>query len=326
MEMFKKIMVFPMLCFLLWGCIREDRSDCGKLRMRFRYTQNDSGQDRLADETGDIRVYAFDSQTGLLAGVIDVDKDAIRRGWLDVKLPDGKYTFVSWGASGDDIMRGGYQTQTVVGVTTLDDFRMMLAYTPAPAGQGDTGAIPATPDFDHLFYASVSDFEVAGSRMQTVDFDFIKNTSTLKVIVTGLDHLTHPSQGLPLDIFTTGRNYLYGSDNGLDASTPRMLYLPYDATADGDTQVVYIRQQRLSIAQSATEPVMLYIRSADGGQDMILPLNLVDLIRQNPAYPDQAAIDREDMFVIELSILLDLRVTVTVNGWEIVLLYPDIDW
>lgn len=324
--MLKKITIFTLLCFLMCGCIKEDTADCGRLRLQFRYTHNDSGRDLLADNVGEIRVYAFDMATGLLAAIIHVGPDDIARGYMDTNIADGRYGFVAWGVGGDSLIDGGYSVDAVVGTTTLDDFRLMLDYNDAPGGKGDTDAVPFKADFDNLFYALAADVSVVGTQVQIVDFDLMKNTSTLKVIVNGLDHLSRAVEGLPLEVFCTGRNYLYNSLNGLDNQTPRMLYLPYDGSVEGDTQQVYIRQQRLSIAQSAVDPVMLYVRHAERGYDLVKPLDLVAAIRQNPAYFDQDAIDREDLFVIELSILLDLRVSVEVNGWQIVILDPNIEW
>lgn len=324
MNMIKKIVIFSLLCFLMGGCIGEDMDDCGRFRLQFRHTYNNSGQDLLAEQVGCIRVYVFDRSTGTLTDIVQPDREDIERGYMDIEIENGVYTFVSWGCGGDDFARGGYAIDAAIGSAAPDDFRLMLTCDPAAGGKGETSVVPHTQLFDHLFFAIAEDIEAMKGRDQTVELDFIMNTSTLKVIVNGLEHLTRSAGDLPLDIFSTGSNYLYRSDNALDNTAAKMLYQPYDGSADGGSQTIFIRQQRLSIVESVADPVMLYIRHAAEGYDMIMPLELVEAIRQNPAYRSQEAIDREDLFVIELSILLDLSVRVTVNDWEIIILDPNL--
>lgn len=329
--MIRNLVFFSLLAFIMGGCIQQDRSDCTMygLRLQFKYTYNNSGQDLLVDEVRNIRVYVFDAESGLLVETVELDYGDISRSYIDICMPDGQYTFVAWGSSGDDLTQGGYAMQAITGTTMTDDFCMMLVDIPAPAGKGFTDVVPQNPDFDHLFFAIAEDVTVVARSGQTVEFDFIKNTSTLKVVVTGLEYLTRSGgsrslQDLPLDVFTTGKNWLYGYDNALDASAARMLYLPYDGSIGTDDMEVYVRQRRLSIAQSASDPVMLYVRHASENNDVIAPMNLVEAIMQNPAYSDQEAIDREDLFVLEISLMLDAGIVVTINGWEVIILDYDL--
>jgi hypothetical protein len=316
----------------------EDLGDCERgLRLQFRYIHNNQSQDLLSEQVRNIRVYIFDQNTGILVDIINAGAQDIARGYVDVNMPEGLYTVIGWGGSGNDVLQGGYIDATVtnpaantftpivIGTTTLDNFRMMLAYDPL-TGNPVANVTPKTADFDDLFYASVVNIAVAGWNRQVVNLDLIKNTSTLKVTVTGLQYLR---SAMPVDIFTTGTNWLYTYNNTPAANTPRMLYLPQSETLTANNTVeASIKQQRIHINQSAVDQIMLYLRDPITNADIIAPLNVTAAIMQNPAYQTQAAIDIEDLFTITISIppptdgSVDITVTITINGWDVVLFTP----
>jgi hypothetical protein len=310
------------------GCIKDSLDDCERgLRLQFRYIHNNQNQDLLVEQVRNIRVYIFDQNTNLLVNVIPASVQDIARGYIDVDMPEGLYTVIVWGGSSNDMPQGGYidaqatnpatnsYTSITIGTTTLDAFRMMLAYDPL-TGNPIANATPKTADFGDLFYASAANITVAGWNRQTVNLDLIKNTSTLKVVVTGLEYLR---SGALLDVFATGKNWLYQQNNIFDVNAPRMLYMPQNETLTANTMEISIKQQRLNINQTVIDPVLLYIRNTTGA-NLIMPLNIIEAIRQNPAYSTQSDIDREDLFTITISIApgdVNLTVTITINGWTI---------
>lgn len=344
--MYRSIIILFLLAGLLSGCIKEDMDNCeAKLRLSFRYTYNNQRQNLLASQVGDIRVYLFDQKTGVLTDIIRADRQDIDRGWLEPDIPEGVYTAVAWGTSGEDMMQGGYQDaemtnpathtyspQVRIGVTTLDTFRMMLVSNPLSAGS--TGEVtPVRINFDHLFFAIAKDMSVTKENNRTVEFDFIKNTSTLKVRITGLQYLSAQASATdqPLYVFATGPNERYLYDNRIDPNTREVHYEPPYTTLTATTMDVDIRIQRLDIAYHSIHPVLFYIQSKTTGQDMIIPLDVTDAILRaedaqgNPIWQTQEDVDREDEFPFEISILHDLSVRVTVNGFEIVDVNPGVD-
>ncbi len=344
--MFKRIVILSLLACTMAGCIKEDQSDCEpKLRFQFSYTYNNQRQDQLAVQVQDIRIYLFDQTTNKLANIIRVDQADIVLGWIEPDIPAGVYTAVAWAGSGTDLLQGGYVAaemsnagthtyipQARVGVTTLDNFRMMLGSEPLP--NGSIGQVtPQTAQFDHLFFAMASGIEVAMGTSRTVDFDFLKNTSTLKVHITGLEYLppfTPGTGAAPLNVFAVGKNERYGWNNAICGNARQMRYEPPYKTLTATAMDVDIKVQRLDIAYLASNPVLLFLQSPATGQDMILPLDVIGTIRQarnaqgNLLWQTQEEIDCEDEFPIEISILHDLRIKVTVNGFEIADTTPDI--
>jgi hypothetical protein len=334
--MLKRLLFFTLLSLLAISCIKEDLDDCQRgLRLQFRYIHNNQNTDLLSEQVQNIRIYLFDQNTGVLVDVILVGTQDIAQGYVDVDTDEGLYTVVAWGGSSTNMIQGGYidaqatnpATNTyapiAIGTTTLDEFRMMLAYDPL-SGNTLAGVIPKVADFDELFYAAAANISVAGWNRQTVSLDLIKNTSMLKVVITGLNYLSsRVTLPVPIEVFSTGKNWLYQYNNYPDIYAPRMLYRSFysDAlNANADVMEVFIKQQRMNIGQTVLDPVLLYVQDASEN-NLITPLNVVDAIRQNPAYQTQSDIDREDLFIITMAIepgdLYNLTVTITINGWQI---------
>lgn len=338
--MFKKIVLLLLPAILLAGCIKEDTDDCaGGFRLEFRYTLNMRGQDLFSERVRDIRIYVFDRKTGVLAYIIYPTALDITRGYVDADIPDGNYTVAAWGGSGE--LDQNYSAQAVIGQTILDDFRMALACDPFSGGsEGDV--TPSTIDFSDLFFAAAQNIEVLTGARKTVDLDFINNTCLLKIKVTGLEHLSSytparrnasraPGTNQPLAVFATARNGVYGHDNHTDANAPLVRYEPPYRTLTATEMEVDVKVQRLEMEGGSVKPVLLYVRNMANSTDMILPLDVMDAILKvtdpqgNPLYQMQEDIDRQDEFPIVLSILHDLSVSVSVNGFEIVETKPGVN-
>lgn len=350
--MFKKC-IFPLLPTLLAvllsvGCnLKEDLSDCGVLRFAFRYTCNNENVDRLKAHVQDIHVYAFDMETRLLADVIEVGPADIARGWVEIDdLPDGRYTFVAWGGSSEDMSRSFSEahmhdatthdhSDPRIGTTTLDEFYMMLDYNELPADvHGDIA--PAREDFDDLFHAAAERVEVSKGRDQTVDFDLIRNANVLKVTVTGFQHLTTApgtraaSPDQPLSVYAVGKNGRYMWDNTIDWNARQVRYESPYTSLDETSMQVDIKTLRLDVERHATEPVNLYVSDPVTGQGIIAPLDVVKTILRvkddegNSIYQTQEDIDREYEFPINISILADLSVRISLGEWVVENTAPDI--
>ncbi len=345
--MLKKLIMVLLPVFFATGCIAERYDDCISYRLRFRYTYNSDGVDRLAAHVGHIRLYVFDLSTERLAEVIEVGSEEIARGYIDINdLPDGRYTFVAWGSSNDELSRSfvdshvdattQLRSDIEIGRTSLSDFYMMLDCEELPVDvHGDIA--PSLDTFDDLFFAKAEGIAVARGANRQVDFDFIRNTNVLKVAVTGLDYLTNydstrgPSANQPLHVFVTGRNGRYRYDNTIDIAAPVVRYEPPCHTLTAATMGIDIKTMHLSIDRHTDDPILLHVHNAALGHPMIAPIDVLDAIRRAQdtrgeiLYPDQEAIDRQYEFPFEISILADLSVKITVDSWEVIDTEPDMD-
>jgi hypothetical protein len=332
--MFKKIVIFSLLVLLFSSCIKEDLSEC-VLRLELCYTYNKSEQNQL-EQVRDIRVYIFGSNE-VLFDVVRATQQDIVRGYIDLVLPDDTYTIVAWGASSTDMVQGGYQiadmsdptsdvySQVSIGTTTLNSFRTLLSTVPL-SGDVLGDVAPQKEQFDDLFYAIVSDFTVIKGRKQTILLDFMKNTSILKVKITGLQYLTSSQ---PLDVFATARNERYMYNNRIDPSARVIRHKPSGTTTKSTEMTVDIKVQRLLIAmQNAAPAAELHITHPQLGINMATKINLLYAILNtkdntgNNLWASQEAIDKEDEFLFEISIAHNLSVTVTLNDFEFITVIP----
>ncbi len=344
------------------GCVAEDLDDCpAALRLTFRYTHNTTRKDLFAGNVRSVDVYVFDDRTGVLTEIIELSPDDISRSRRDIAfMAEGVYTLVAWGGSGEEMTRsyagrhmldGAYHNHTDVeiGVTTLDDLYMMLGYDNAPADiEGDI--VPATPDFDDLFWAMAEGVEIVEGGSRSVDFDLIRNTSLLRVAVTGLEHFEDPADTraaadrLPLRLFATGSNGRYRYDNTIDPHARTVHYTAFDHRRTRDGMSLNIPMQRLHIGRHEDDPVLLHIEQYSGPSATasipipgILPIDLVSAIREstdgmgNNPYGTQESIDREHEFRIALAISPDpdhpgsFRLTMTINEWDVIIIVPIVD-
>lgn len=345
-------LLFITIPLLSAGCVKEDMEACtdaaivDPLRLDFSFTNNKQGQNMIADDIKDIRVYIFDQESGLLTHAFDIAYEDLVNDGIDVDVPSGVYTIVAWASNSDDMLtddfQAGYAEDTdnngtidnyadsvSINTTSIDDFRMMLEYEKLPADMvGDI--VPKVERFDDLYWASADSVSVERTRQQIVHLDFLLNTATFNVRVAGLQHLgnaaTRADSDMPLDLFVTGNNGVYKINNVPDTTSLRVRYNSYDGSVAADTMTTHIRSMRLDMADSYD--VRLYLQDPDGRGNVLDPMDLMDIILAtrddagNNIYQSQKALDIETEFNIEISVAVDLTVSVTVNGFEPVVLTP----
>ncbi len=193
--MCKKLIVLPLLLVaLMFGsCIKEDMTDCppdeASLRLQFSYTLNKENTEQLQKRVHNIKVFVFDQSTKLLMDIIDVNDADIAQGYKDIDLPVGTYTLSAWGGGSTNIYDHGFTAgtlvnsnilkdpdasipQTVIGVTTLNDFRFMVkGHSLQAEGMDLNSPGDVTPigimsgiNFDDLFFAMADNVTVVADE------------------------------------------------------------------------------------------------------------------------------------------------------------------
>ena len=342
----KKAIIFSLTAFLfLAGCMNEPYRDCsGRIRLEFIHTINTAFEDRLREEVRNIQVYVFDNETGILVDIVPVNQSAVQRGYVDLVFPNsGRYTLLAWGASSDNTREGGHKTvETVnatayeyvegarIGETTLWNFRKKLEYEEV-ARSGNSGQrtfVPRNAQFDNLFHAKVADIPVRLESQQTVVMDLMRNTSVLRIEVVGLEYLQMILGDNPLQVFVTGNNARYHTDNDICSRASELLFLPrYREVTDFVKQLdIYIH--RLIIETHLDNPgneVILWVQHPVTGMNLIRPLNLMrailsvrDPVTGDLVWQTQDDIDREEEYTIRISFFPhDLNVGVSIKGWNV---------
>jgi hypothetical protein len=347
--MFKKTIAFALILFALGGCTSQKEIDCsGRVRLVFRHTLNTSFTDRFKEEVSSMKVYIFDSSTGVLVNAVQVPQSDINQGYMDLFLPsDSEYTLVAWGGSGNDILRGGHKAVEIIdaaahgyhddvriGETTLDSFRKMLEYELVTSRNADsnTAYAPTNVLFDDLFHAKTEEVSVQPFSEQSITLDFLRNTSTLRVEVAGLQYLRPQLGGAQLQVFATGANARYYTTNHICTFARQLEYQPYYREITDTEKFIDIKMQRLVIARhnNGTTPVLLYVQHPETGINLIRPFNLVQAIlsvrdiHNNLVWRTQEDIDREEEFYIRISFNpYDLNVGISINGWMTDELIPE---
>ena len=326
------------------GCVRQDLPDnwdgrgCRVLfGLEFHYTFD--GSDQVENYVKDIHLYVFDSETGVLYDIIDISAEEIARGGrIPASLPPGKFDFIAWGSGNKDITTGGFheshmqdaQQQMLVGgvtkgVTTLDDFRMILGMEQ----QGDY-AVPRVSNFDDIFFAESRKFEIMGDKDQTVTFDFVRNSHMLLITVEGVQHVlpaTRAEAECPLTIYVTGRNGSYCHDNTIDPYSPLLRYESAPHTVTKNEVKSDIKVLRLVKAMHIDDnTVDLVVEDKESGREIaridVLKYITERIVDENGAlkYPEQEDINKEKEFHIPLKFEPDGvngGFTISIKDWVI---------
>lgn len=345
------------IALMTCGCIKDDRSHCVAptpptrlMEMQFSQTINDVGRD-MVDEISRVRIYVFNQQTGVLSAIIEAGVEDIAKRFVERRLPNGQYTMVAWAGSLNSADNGfrdavagpsvtntdNYTSPVQVGTTTIDRFRMMLDYNNLPSGS-QAQIAPRVLPLDNMFYSIARNVTVSNDRSQIVGFDFIRNFATFDVRVVGIKNLTDmpAATGMPLRIFVTARNAVYGYDNAIDRNTKNVLYEPGNQTFARDTMKVEIKTLRLDLKHVNDMPLVLHIQRpaispATGWVEISnYPVNLTGLvmsIEENGTFPyrNQDLVDRKSAFEVETVIApleTGLSVNISINGFRITQVVP----
>lgn len=308
--------------------------------LQLEYRIDIDGENVAPDEMGDIRIYIFDTDTGVLYDIIELTAEQITTGRIPADLPAGKYDFIAWGTRHDDMKAGGFGDihmydavqQTFddgvkIGKTTLEDFRMRLGLEGPNASGHYT---PSTDDFSDLFYADNRGFTVTGAENQTVPLTFVRNSHTVIVTVSGVQYAvpettTRAESDCPLQVYITGRNCSFRHDNSICQYSGIVRYeRPAQHIIEKDSVACPIRVLRLDKGfHTGTNMMELVVRDRVNDKD-IARLDVLDYISRMEndegelLYPTQQEISREDEFLIPLSFgLVDGVVEITVGDWVI---------
>jgi hypothetical protein len=279
----------------------------------------------------------------MLARIVELTPAEVDRGWAEIRdLSGGAYTFVVWGGSSTDMLKGGFldahmsgnnpSRSVAVGETTLEEFRLMADSQPTPSG----AVAPKQETFDDLFHAAAENVQVVRGTEQAVDFDFIRNTNVVKVHISGLDKL-ETFDGEPLQVYITAENGHYGWNNGIDPYADLVRYEPKHQLLTDTDMYIDIKTLRFDLSRhDASDPILLYIIGPATGEVLTdgEPIDLLKALRSvkdpqgNYPYRTQEDFDREYYFPIDIVISMnenhsvsgkaELVVRIFINDWEIV--------
>lgn len=313
----KRISIYIFIAFvlLLQSCIKEDLSTCNsELLLRFRYTLNDQYANLFDSDIHRVTVYLFDSNGKYVESFSEQGDQLTNDYVMRIPLPEGKYSVVAYGGDFTTYLVSELNTNTInqtlrKGVTDINDFRIELKNT---TGAEDFLYPVTTPDD---LYAGLAVNAIAAPENQSItDVELIQDTKKIKVKITGTDAFN-----APLNVYITALNGRYKFDNSIDANHGTFKYMPINSLLQPNYMEVDLKMMRLVLGQSP----MLVVKNSMT-QQVLYNENMIDQILSSPQYVSQEDFDREDEFVFEISVENDIVVSVSINGWIINSVNPDI--
>lgn len=313
----KRISIHLLIVFvlLLQSCIKDDLSNCkSELLLRFRYTLNDQHTNLFDSDIHRVTVYIFDSN-GKYVGNFSQQGDKLTNDYvMRIPLPEGKYSVVAYGGdfatySAGELKAGTINPTLIKGVTDINDFRAELKNIIGV----DNYLYPITTPDD--LYAGLALNAIADQRNETItDVELIRDTKKIKVKITGTD-----AYSAPLEVYITALNGRYKFDNSIDTNHGTFKYTPINTLLQPNYMEVDLKMMRLMLGQSP----MLVIKNSVT-QEVLYNENMIDQILSTLQYITQEDFDREDEFIFEISVVNDVVVSVSINGWIINNINPDI--
>lgn len=330
--MTKQLSILFLSLFLLTGCLKEKNKGCptGNLSISLKYTINVDDEDQLDEKIGHINLYVFNNATGLLMRIIPINHEQLMQGVYVTDIEPGNYTFAAWAVNGNDLSQGGYEvvdmtnletdtyTDAIVGVTHIDNFHIRLKTNIL----GDN-KVPANEQFNELYHAKATNI-IVGESEQTINFDFTKNTNTMKVRVEGIGNLTAMRSETPeLDIFAIGTDDSYNIHNTAGGPAAPLRYQRTTTYPEANVAQSDIHILRLDMELHKSHPILLHLIKKETGEPLMEPIDLLELILKvkdkdgTLVFKTQQDLDRWDEFPIVIKIGVDLSVTVGMEGFEI---------
>lgn len=295
---------------LLWGCVRDDRSECRfPLRLRFAYTYNTEQEDLFDREIEALHLYLYDADGGRLVAAASPDVGSLSGDHtFEWAVPPGSYRVVAWG-----------------GVKQRYDFRSTESYADATLSvRRLEDGVSVDQACEHLFHSMAGGVKIDGSITPEYTLDLHKNSNDVHVVVSGLTD----DERTRLRCTIGSANGDYGFDNEV-RGVESVRYLPAAGAegADATNEFTVLRlwpgdasRLRVEVAAAGTTAAAGAggAATAAEGSQVIFDGSLSELLLQKPG----TDLDLQDDFVIKLEAQRKpgggFGVEIYVNGWHVV--------
>lgn len=299
---------------LLASCIKENPSGCNPgVQLRCSYLLNPQGENLFENEVSNLTVYVFDAADRYYGTYTDGGNHLTNDYVMTLPLPEGTYTLLTWG--GDMTPYKAVSTTSenaegalIKGQTTLEQFSLTLKQQESNEKLG-------------LYYGIAKRVELEAGDVNVYPIELIKNSKTIRVNFTGIPTIAQSKadQASQYDVVITAANGVYKYDNTIPTATKMVQYRPH-TTTESPTGLTYDSNTlRLMIGQS---PMLRVVNSQTGAE--VCNFNIVEAIMRDPKYATQKDIDREDLFQFDFRVNDDLSISITINGWAIIDVIPEL--
>lgn len=294
---------------LLWGCVRDDRSECRfPLRLRFAYTYNTEQEDLFDREIEALHLYLYDADGGRLVAAASPDVGSLSGDHtFEWAVPPGSYRVVAWGGVKQryDFRSTGNFSEATLSVRRLED------------------GVSVDQACEHLFHSMAGGVKIDGSVTPEYTLDLHKNSNDVRVVVSGLTD----DERTRLRCTIGSANGDYGFDNEV-RGVEGVCYLPAAGAegADATNEFTVLRLWPGDASRLKVEVAAVGTTAAAGaggtvtaaGSQVIFDGSLSELLLQKPGMD----LDLQDDFVIKLEAQRKpgggFGVEIYVNGWHVV--------
>lgn len=302
------LLACSLLLLLLSGCTKEDMSSCvTRTAFTCKFELNNEHTDQFAKLVNNVDLYIFDG-SGLLVKHISHTQYYLPQGYtIAADLNHGTYTAVMYGTvnGNKEVVVGAKQGSLTTapaavkeGESRIEDIRLMLN---SVSGKSDK-------DLGVVLHGMVSQFAVT-SKPETHNVAFTRNTNTVELNVSGLEHFVPQTRALPgAEVRIEGNNKAYLHDNTLDMELGKVTHAPFWQRYANSKLTAHLSVLRLF----KEHPMVLKIYD---GNKVIWQLNLTEEILKSPDYSTNEDLDREDMFKVNITVTTSGDMTIVVNGW-----------
>lgn len=293
----------------LWGCVRDDRSECRfPLRLRFAYTYNTEGEDLFDREIEALHLYLYDAEGGRLVAAASPDVGSLSGDHtFEWAVPPGSYRVVAWGGVKQryDFRSTGNFSEATLSVRRLED------------------GVSVDQACEHLFHSMAGGVKIDGSVTPEYTLDLHKNSNDVRVVVSGLTD----DERTRLRCTIGSANGDYGFDNEV-RGVESVRYLPAAGAEgpDATNEFTVLRLWPGDASRLKVEVAAVGTTAAAGaggtvtaaGSQVIFDGSLSELLLQKPG----TDLDLQDDFVIKLEAQRKpgggFGVEIYVNGWHVV--------
>lgn len=310
------------LLLLLQGCIKEDIPNCENgLSLRFRYTLNNQYTNLFDSAVNQVTIYVFDSNGKYVNRFSERGEVLTNDYRMQLPLPPGTYSLVGYGGDFTTYSIGEITSLNTInqtlrkGITNIADLRVELHNM-----SGDDGYLSSIHTPDDLYVGLVTGILSTQNSQTTATMELIKITKKVKVKITGTDFSTRASS--PLDVYITALNGRYRFNHTIDLHHGTFKYTPIRSLSQPNYMEADLKTMRLMLGQSP----MLVIKNSVTAEK-IYNENMIEQILSIEKYLLQEDFDREDEFIFEINIQSKdhkIEISVSINGWEIKNVNPDI--
>lgn len=292
---YKTALMTALTALLLTGtgsCIKDDLSGCPDDRVRVQImldietTRGTTAENYQIDA---VQLYVFDAQgafvTTTTGGAYTPDEDY----FLYPEIEPGDYRFVVWTNVGDHYKTSGASA-------SLSELQLYLDHAADACVRTDI------PDLHH---GILNDAEVVKNRINHFTIVLSPNTNRINVRVEGL-----PATADDYGFTITDDNGRYNFDNSFGLCA----VLQYIRTSNFATGQLGTSIKVLRLTDDRT-PAFAFVNDTTG--EMLFADNLIDMIRRAYAVAGITVdFDTTHTFDIVLKFDTQMRVTVSVNGWN----------